>query len=631
MIDLNFLYTFATNNNEEKEVREDYYLKAQALVNESKQNFALYYEGVLSERIYKCVDNAHSELTSIDLFILLLDEFGFEVTDFLDAIKNYNFEQKNVVDKYFYDFAPNLRIFSAFNEIRIRNNWALFSDAKTGEKLPQNVISNENFLFKHPIKFLGDGWLKDVFYSMLKEDAEDAFMTDAKVATLLAPFYLKNSLYFDIDSLPTFIKNNIHIVKDYCDEFRSKENLENAINKRNSLYVEIYNNYFSRNFWSYQDNFLDGLVSIDENGEAIYRYDVENAKMMSVQQVEKERQRIAKICTKNNKKNQRFVVNKEQCEHFKSQIIGQDEAIENIVDKLISVSCGFYSNDKPIATLLLNGPTGVGKTQTAKSLANTFFDGKIYCVDMTNFKNEGDVSMLIGSSPGYVGYGDKNAFVEFIKSNPSCVLLFDEIDKASPSCLPFMMRLLDEGKFSTAKGETIDVSKCVIVATTNQTVNVSKNRANKNLEELSSKSGEKGSPFLKEFVGRFDSILNYNELSVEDLKGILRQKIDETIKNYNSKPESILSIDYGEKLLDDILLEANAIETGARALNKCVQDLFVRSITRYWVEHINDNIAEICVVDKNHLLVDGKEVVINNAKSETQKTKFKENDLVYFG
>ena len=115
------------------------------------------------------------------------------------------------------------------------------------------------------------------------------------------------------------------------------------------------------------------------------------------------------------------------------------------------------------------------------------------------------------------------------------------------------------------------------------------------------------------------------------MKGILRQKIDETIKNYNSKPESILSIDYGEKLLDDILLEANAIETGARALNKCVQDLFVRSITRYWVEHINDNIAEICVVDKNHLLVDGKEVVINNAKSETQKTKFKENDLVYFG
>ena len=68
---------------------------------------------------------------------------------------------------------------------------------------------------------------------------------------------------------------------------------------------------------------------------------------------------------------------------------------------------------------------------------------------------------------------------------------------------------------------------------------------------------------------------------------IRKQKIDETIKNYNSKPESILSIDYGEKLLDDILLEANAIETGARALNKCVQDLFVRSITRYWVEHIN--------------------------------------------
>ena len=240
MIDLNFLYTFATNNNEEKEVREDYYLKAQALVNESKQNFALYYEGVLSERIYKCVDDAHSELTSIDLFILLLDEFGYEVTDFLDAIKNYNFEQKNVVDKYFYDFAPNLRIFSAFNEIRIRNNWALFSDAKTGEKLPQNVISNENFLFKHPIKFLGDGWLKDVFCSMLKEDAEDAFMTDAKVATLLAPFYLKNSLYFDIDSLPTFIKNNIHIVKDYCDEFRSKENLESAIKGEHEEWAVLY-------------------------------------------------------------------------------------------------------------------------------------------------------------------------------------------------------------------------------------------------------------------------------------------------------------------------------------------------------------------------------------------------------
>ncbi len=632
MIDLIFLYNYAINKNEEKEVSAYDYLTSQALIKESDQNFSLYYEGVISERIHKCVDDAHSDLTPIDVFILLINDLGFKVQDFFVMLDNFKFNEKNKLDMYFFSFANYLRIFGSFKEMRMRHNYAFFSNVKMNDSYDMDITGDENFLFRQPVKFIGDEWIRDAMYKLYRSRNVDDILIDEKVAVMASAFYLDDSLTLDVDNLPSFISTYLREVREKLDGLTDNKNVVNAINKRNKLYVDLYNSYFSRNCWSYQDNFLDGLIKIKESGEEIYRCDNKNAKMISVPESEMRRKKLGDKFNLETSEKGRFTINKGQCDEFREMILGQNESIDTIVDKLTAVSCGFVNEDKPIATLLLNGPTGVGKTQTAKSLAKIFFDDKIYCVDMTNFKHESDINMLIGSPPGYVGYEDTSQFVEYIKQNPKCVLLFDEIDKASSSCLPFMMRLLDEGKFSTAKGEIIDVSQCVIVATTNQNVNVSKNSANKNLEELSTLSGEKGAPFLKEFIGRFDNVLYYNELTTEDLRNITIQKLDKIIEDFESKSDRNIELDYGEDLVDDIINKANALVTGARALNQGIQKLFIKTISQYMVNHPNDKIEYICVEDKDHIIVNDKEITLSSKNEEVKpQTKYKENNLVYFG
>ncbi len=633
MIDLNYLYCYSVNKRKSKEVSAYNYLKAQALIKDDNQNFANYYEGVISERICQCVDDAHSELTAIDIFVLLLDNFGFTPMDFFETLKNNPPKEKNVVDKLFYAIKPDLRIFSAFKELRMRENYAFFSNARMDEKQPYKLVGSEAYLFKAPLEKMGDEWLKNAMYSIsTNRQVNTVPMNDMTVAALCSTFYLSATNYLNVDALPKYIDNNIVEVTNYLNLFREKGNLEEAINKRNKLYVELFNNHFSNNFWSEQDNFLDGLVAISKTGEEIYDIDNESANMISFAEYERELQTLSADAEKEEVQTN-FGVNKQQCDEFRDSIVGQDEAVDAIVDKLISVTCGFVNEGRPIISLLLNGPTGVGKTQTAKAMAKTFFNDKLYCIDMTHFKNEGDINMLIGSAAGYVGYDDKNAFIDFIKKNPQSVLLFDEIDKASPTCLPFMMRLLDEGKFTSAKGEVIDVSKCAIVATTNQKANVRKDAENKNLEQLYAHSGEIGSPFLREFLGRFDNVIEYNELSVDNLREILMQKLDEIIENFENNSANELSLEYGEALLDDILVRANANVTGARALHEGIQELFVRPITRYIIENPEIYGANICVENKNTLNVDGIEEVVlaQNDKKDKQKKAYKDNTLVYFG
>ena len=635
MIDLNFLYCYSVNKRRDKEFSAVDYLQAQALIKEDAQNFANFYEGVISERILNCVDDAHSELTPIDLFILLLDKYGYTPMDFFEVLKINAPKEKNIVDKLFYSIAPDLRIFGAIREIRCRENYAFFSNARRDDTMPYELTSTEGYLFKAPLEKMGDEWLRNAFYSLANlEKKETEAMDDMRVATLCSTFYLTSSNLLSIDKLPKYIDRNIVEVVNQLNEFRDKDKLEQAINIRNTLYANLFNEYFSKNFWDEQYNFLDGLVGINKNGKETYDIENESASMISYPQYKKDMvDNLNKTKKEEKRKSSKFSINKSQCDDFRGMIVGQDEAVDLILDKLISVTCGFVNKERPIVSLLLNGPTGVGKTQTAKAMAETFFDDKLYTVDMTHFKSEADINMLIGSSAGYVGYDDKNAFIEFIKNNPKCVLLFDEIDKASPVCLPFMMRLLDEGKFTTAKGEVIDVSQCAIIATTNQKANISKDSANRNLEELSAHSGEIGSPFLKEFMGRFDNVLEYNELTTDNLRDILKQKLDETIENFEENSSNALILNYGEELIDDILNRANSKVTGARALNESIQDLFIRPITRFIINNPKVHEARICVLDKNKISVNDEIVEIDNKKKqsmETAKKAYQEN-LVYFG
>lgn len=303
-------------------------------------------------------------------------------------------------------------------------------------------------------------------------------------------------------------------------------------------------------------------------------------------------------------------------------VIGQEDATKKVSEKLLASYIGFQSENQPVASFLLTGPTGVGKTETAKAVANLCFDDKLYVVDMTTFKSEADVSRLLGASPQYVGYGDTNSFCEFLEENPNCVLVFDEIDKCHKSCLDLLMRMLDEGEFINAKGKVVSLRNAVIFCTTNLTEYVEQDETNnensqKAVEQkLTSKQG-----LRKEIVGRFHEVIEYKKLSKEACKTIAKKYfLDKLIKNFEQKNQKRgIKLDYTTSLLDKIVEDANTDLFGARDLKKSIQANFINPITKYIVENEPTNTCLLC---------SPKEVidVEKNKTQSTEKNTHKEND-----
>ena len=294
---------------------------------------------------------------------------------------------------------------------------------------------------------------------------------------------------------------------------------------------------------------------------------------------------------------------------IKESVIGQDEAIEKVQKRLMAAFVGFKAENQPVASFLLTGPTGVGKTETAKAVAECYFDGKFYVVDMSTYKNDIDVSRLLGGSPNYVGYNDKNGFCEFIKENPKSVILFDEIEKAHPDCLDILMRILDEGKFINAKGEELSLENCVIFYTTN--ISESKRPtvgfgAKTSIDEV---VVTEGAGLRKETIGRFSEIINYQKLTKESAKQILKNKfMKKVIDGFAKRNNNGLTLECSDSIYDSILEDANISLFGARDLKKSIQKLFINPVTNYIIEN----------EPKNKILVVGKDIIVEK-NNENQK------------
>ena len=258
-------------------------------------------------------------------------------------------------------------------------------------------------------------------------------------------------------------------------------------------------------------------------------------------------------------------------------VIGQDEATQKVVDKILGSFIGFRTEKEPVATFLMTGPTGVGKTETAKAVADLCFGGKIFTVDMTTFKTKEDISRLLGASPNYVGYGDRVAFCEFIEENPQCVLLFDEIEKADRSCLDILMRMLDEGEFINARGKTISLKDAVIFCTTNLTEYV-ENEDQSYLEKLT----DRQDGLRKEIVGRFQEVVEYKHLTKAACKQIAKRFVQKQIDVFNNNNSSnALFLEYTDDLLEKIVKEANSDLFGARDIKKSIQANLIAPVAKY--------------------------------------------------
>ncbi len=278
---------------------------------------------------------------------------------------------------------------------------------------------------------------------------------------------------------------------------------------------------------------------------------------------------------------------------LKSRIIGQDEAVDVLAAAIRRSRVQISAVRKP-ASFIFVGPTGVGKTELVKQLANELFETPetLIRLDMSEFMEKHSVSRLIGSPPGYVGYDEAGQLTEKVRRKPYSVVLFDEIEKAHPDVLNILLQILDEGKTNDAQGRTVSFENTVIIMTSNAGSHVAENAVgfNKDRNQASKDKALKAlKEFLRpEFLGRVDEIVVFNTLTKENLVKIAAILIDEFRAPLKDKG---IELTVGEGVCDII---ADLSEDGGRG---------ARDIRRTIRKNVEDEVANI--------LIDNADVLIN--------------------
>jgi ATP-dependent Clp protease ATP-binding subunit ClpB len=256
------------------------------------------------------------------------------------------------------------------------------------------------------------------------------------------------------------------------------------------------------------------------------------------------------------------------------RVIGQDEAVEKVTEAIMRSRAGIGDPKKPIGSFMFLGPTGVGKTELAKSLAESLFDDEhnIIRIDMSEYMEKYSVSRLIGAPPGYVGYEEGGQLTEAVRRKPYSVVLFDEIEKAHPDVFNILLQVLDDGRITDSQGRTVDFKNTIIILTSNlgsdyilEGINGEgeiSDEARENVERLLKQS------FRPEFLNRLDEIVFYKPLKKSEISTILDLLIVDLNKRLEDK-HIVLELTDNAK---DYLIDNGYNEVyGARPLKRFVQ------------------------------------------------------------
>ncbi len=203
-------------------------------------------------------------------------------------------------------------------------------------------------------------------------------------------------------------------------------------------------------------------------------------------------------------------------------VIGQSKATHAVARAIKRNKAGLSDENSPIGSFLFLGPTGVGKTQTAKTLANFLFDSEdaLIRIDMSEYMEKHSVSRLVGAAPGYVGYEEGGQLTEAVRRKPYSVVLFDEVEKAHPDVFNMLLQVLDDGRLTDNKGVTVDFSNTIIILTSNiASDKIMANEPGEELDELVMQ--ELKQAFKPEFLNRLDDIVIFNALGQEEIVGIV--------------------------------------------------------------------------------------------------------------
>ena len=261
------------------------------------------------------------------------------------------------------------------------------------------------------------------------------------------------------------------------------------------------------------------------------------------------------------------------------RVIGQDEAVELVTEAIIRSKAGIKDPTKPIGSFLFLGPTGVGKTELAKALAENLFDDEnnMVRIDMSEYMEKYSVSRLIGAPPGYVGYEEGGQLTEAVRRKPYSVVLFDEIEKAHPDVFNVLLQVLDDGRITDSQGRTVDFKNTIIILTSNLGSDIiledlEKNRAN-GKNELSAEARDKIDLLLKrqfrpEFLNRLDDIVYYKSLTKDEIGGIVDLMLADLRSRLADKQLKLVVTDAAKSVIVD---DGYDPIYGARPLKRYIQ------------------------------------------------------------
>jgi ATP-dependent Clp protease ATP-binding subunit ClpB len=266
-------------------------------------------------------------------------------------------------------------------------------------------------------------------------------------------------------------------------------------------------------------------------------------------------------------------------EHLHQRVIGQDEAVRTVSDAIRRARSGLKDPNRPVGSFIFLGPTGVGKTELAKALAEFLFDTEQAMVrlDMSEYMEKHTVSRLIGAPPGYIGYEEGGQLTEAVRRRPYRVVLLDEIEKAHPDMFNILLQILDDGRLTDGQGRVVDFKNTVIIMTSNLgTEAIKGGRLDKSaLQEALRRH------FRPEFLNRVDEVVVFDQLTIENLKAIVGLQLVQLKLKLQAQG---IELDIAEPVNELIVQEGFDLEYGARPLKRAIQRLLENPLARYLLD-----------------------------------------------
>ena len=289
-------------------------------------------------------------------------------------------------------------------------------------------------------------------------------------------------------------------------------------------------------------------------------------------------------------------------------VIGQDEAVKKVSEAILRSKAGIANPNRPIGSFLFLGPSGVGKTELAKTLARTLFDDEKNMIrfDMSEYMEKFSVTRLLGAPPGYVGYEEGGQLTEAVRHKPYAVLLFDEVEKAHPDVFNIFLQLLDDGRLTDSQGRTVDFKNTIIILTSNLGAQLILDSISKT-GTITEETKEQirlvlRNQFRPEFLNRLDETIFFQALAKDQVYNIVRLLLNGLIKRLE---EQEITMTVSDEVVNWVVEAGYDINYGARPLKRTIQDEIETMVSRAIIadEIKKKDVIEIVVDNNNELAI----------------------------